>query len=302
MNLDYINSILVHYSIPQAISFEELPKTTSGNTSFKVVTPSGDFVLRQLVRQSTVGAAEELNIQTKLNTHGIRTPFYLKTKSGEVVAKVEDGNFVLSELIHGSRQPEDTIDLARDMGATLAIIHSTLTDIQITFNRQQWFNFDNAMYQLKEYNGPDKEFISAQTEIYSSILDKNLPHALTHGDFHTNNIFSADDKVTAVFDFESAEHTVRILDIARLYLTYVKVTGLNPDTILQAITEGYNSKANTHLQEKEYSEMKNAFIYVALVSSVSIANHGNSFSSAKYIEIAKNLIARQDTTLIYAPN
>jgi len=294
MSLDYINAVLEQYSVEHASSFEELPQTTSRNTSYRVTTPSCEYVLRQLVRQSVAGATEELYIQTELNAHGIKTPLYLNTNSGGVAVTEGASHFVLSKLLPGSRQPEDTIELAKDMGATLARIHNALPDLRITFNRQQWFNYDNALYQLKQYDGPDKEFISAQTAIYSSILNKDLPRTLTHGDFHTNNIFSADDKVTAVFDFESAEHTVRILDIARLYLTYVKVTDLNPKAILRAITEGYNSKASTPLQEKEYGEMENAFIYVALVSSVSIANRGNSFSSAKYVEIAKNLIAQQE--------
>lgn len=100
--------------------------------------------------------------------------------------------------------------------------------------------------------------------------------------------------MTAVFDFESAEYTVRILDIARLYLTYIKVTDLEPAEVIRAIISGYDSTAEISLTEFEHSKLNNAFIYVALVSSVSIYNHGNLISSSKYLDIAKDLIQSQE--------
>lgn len=247
-------------------------------------------MLRTLVRQSPEGAEAELRIQQILNENGVTTPLYIESQNGRVVVSAYEQHFVLSRRIPGSPQAEDTLRLAEDMGVTLAKMHKYLGGLQIPQNRQQWFNPTNAEYQLYKYVGPDKEFIKAKTHEHSFILDKHLPRALTHGDFHTNNIFSLNDRVTTVFDFESAEYTVRILDIARLYLTYIKVTDLEPQKVLVAILDGYNGEAELPLTHEEITELTNAFVYVALVSSVSIYNHGNTPSSAKYLEIAKQLI------------
>lgn len=290
MNLEKINRVLAYYAVSPAASFYELAKTTSGNMSYIVSTASGEYVVRTLVRQSPDGAVQESRIQHILNQNGISTPLFMQTTSGDIVCESDDAHFVLSKRIAGSRQSNDTLKLAGSMGSVLALMHNLLAEVRISFNRQQWFNPLNVQYQLQRYSGPDKAFIERQTARYSAILTKNLPHALIHGDFHTNNIFSAHDTVTAVFDFESAEYTVRILDIARLYLTYIKVTRLDPTQVVNTIIEGYNKKADTPLQNSEHAELANAFIYVALVTSVSIYNHGNSASSEKYLNIAKLLI------------
>ncbi len=290
MDLKTINQVLENYSVGEGTSYEKLPITTSGNISYMIVTQNGEYVLRTLVRQTRESASSEYEIQKRLNTQGIITPLYIQNNEGSVVTQVGNSCFALSTRILGSKQANDTIDLAKDMGRTLATIHNTLGDTKIPLNPQQWFNPRNISSQLESYTGPDKDFINQQTNIYSVILEKGLPKALTHGDFHTNNIFSRNDSVTAVFDFESAEYTVRILDLARLYLTYIKVTELDGDEVLNAIREGYNSAAQLKLTDVEIYEFQNACIFVALVSLVSIHNHGNSSSSQKYLEIVKNLI------------
>ena len=290
MTLDQIKQFCSAYDLPPPVSFAELPKTTSGNTSYLINTVEKQYVLRLLIRQGIRSVNDEHTIQKSLNNSGITTPIYLISLNGNLAEKIDNNAAVISELIPGTRQPEDTIELAYDMAATLANIHSILSTTQISFNEQQWFNPINTTCQLKKYTGPNKSFILEMTEKYESILHTNLPLAVTHGDLHTNNIFSSNDKVTAVFDFESAEYTVRILDIARLYLTYIKVTDLEPRKVLNSIIKGYNSAAEKPLVEAELVELPKSFIYVALVSSVSIYNHGNDFSSDKYLTIAKNLI------------
>jgi len=290
MILKQIKEYASRYSISQPLSFEELPATTSGNTSYIINTSDKSYVLRTLVRQSVENANDEHAIQILLDNARITVPLYIQSTESNIVETINNTSVVVSELIPGSRQPDDTLELAKNMGMSLAKIHDTLSTIHISFNEQQWFNPKNTKYQLKIYTGPEKEFIALMTQEYSSILKNDLPLAVTHGDFHTNNIFSAKDRVTAVFDFESAEYTVRILDIARLYLTYIKVTDLEPRKVLNSIIEGYNFATESPLIEVELMELPKAFIYVALVSSVSIYNHGNNFSSAKYLAIAKNLI------------
>jgi len=291
MNLEQINVFLADYNIGNARLFKQLPKTTSGNDSFVVTTDDNmQYVLRKLVRQTDTGAENERQIQTALRSVNIVCPLYLTTNSGGVATTKNNTSVVVSRLVEGSRQPQDTIELAGNMGSTLALIHNSLQNIHISPNEQQWFNLTNAKHQLNSYAGPEKDYIRRKTNEYSSILNKDLPQALTHGDFHTNNIFSANNAVTAVFDFESAEYTVRILDIARLYLTYRKVTMLEPSRILDVIISNYSDSCILPLTRQEIAELYNACIYAALVSSVSIYNQGNTYSSQKYLEIAKSLM------------
>jgi Ser/Thr protein kinase RdoA (MazF antagonist) len=290
MTLGEIKQFCSIYDVPLPVSFKELPRTTSGNTSYVINTDDKKYVLRLLIRQGIDSVKDEHNIQRLLNNSGITTPIYIRSLKGNLAEQIGDNVAVISELIPGARQTEDTIELAYNMSATLAVIHNILSTTQVSFNEQQWFHPRNVSSQLQTYNGPDKSFITETMDRYKVILRANLPLALTHGDFHTNNIFSLNDEVTAVFDFESAEYTVRILDIARLYLTYIKVTNLEPQEVCKSLIEGYDSAAERHLTKDELAELPKAFVYVALVSSVSIYNHGNDFSSSKYLAIAKDII------------
>lgn len=292
MTKDAISKLLAQYNLPVDYTIQTLPKTTSGNDSYVIETSQGKYVLRHLVRQSKSSAEQEYKIQECLSRHGITTPMYIRNSDGNLVSQF-DGEFgVLSEFINGSRQKVDSLELAYNMGHTLAHIHKNLGDMPISFNREQWFNPQNADHQLSMYNGPEKDFILQHTKNLYCVFDLNLPQAVIHGDFHTNNIFSENDRVTVIFDFESAEHTVRILDIARTYLTYIKVTNLTPSLVLDKIISGYDSTATHKLTLEEHENLINSFIYVALISSVSIHNHGNEYSSIKYLEIAKKLINR----------
>lgn len=290
MTDDTLSNLFNQYDLGSMLGATALPKTTSGNDAYIISSSTGkEYVLRTLVRQSVVGAEGERGIQKALRGAGIITPLYLYTKHDRVVATTGDVSAVISEKVEGSRQAVDTLELAYDMGITLARMHDALREVPVISNEQQWFDMTNAMTQLKLYAGPEKEYIERATHELASLFDRELPRAVIHGDFHTKNIFSADDKVTAVFDFESAEHTVRILDIARTYLTYRKVTDLDPKDIFVNITKGYTAAANEPLTQPEYENFQDACIFVALVSLVSIYNHGNAPSSAKYLEIAHHL-------------
>lgn len=291
MNLEQLTHFASAFGIHYLGGFHQLPKTTSGNDSYVLVTVNNDrYVLRTLSRQSIIGATEERSLQLKLREAGVVCPVYMITSGGDIVVTIHDISAVMSQYIPGARQDVDTLQLAGAMASMLATIHTALTGIELTPNRQQWFNLENVDQELSVYTGPDLEFIRKNIHNYARIFEMDLPKALTHGDFHTHNVFSEQDTVTAVFDFESAEYTIRILDLARLYLTYIKVTDLNPYDVLRVIVEHYSQSHPTGLTAEEISELPHALIYVALVSSVSIHNHGNEFSSKKYFDIAKRLI------------
>jgi Ser/Thr protein kinase RdoA (MazF antagonist) len=290
MNNDILNAILEQYMLGQAASFVSLPKTTSGNDAFVVTLSNGDeYVVKKLARQSEESAINECDIQRILEQNGILTPHYILSQQNSVVVNIANSQYAVSKKLTGSRQVTDTLELACDMGRVLAKMHNIVNGVEITANEQQWFRPDNALRQLDIYDGPEKQYIYKTTSKLFALFDTNLPITFTHGDLHTKNIFSADDKVTVVFDFESADYSLRILDIARTYLTYRKSTDLNSDEILKNILAGYGNAASSTLSMDEKKNLNNAFMYVALITLVSIYNHGNYDSSAKYLEIVHTL-------------
>lgn len=293
MNKSILSLIIEQYGIGQMASFVPLPKTTSGNDAYAIILSSGDeYVVKKLARQSKESAINEYEIQRLLERNEIQTPRYILSLQNTVVVDVESSQYVLSKKLVGSKQAMDTLALARDMGRVLAKMHSVVVGVEITPNEQQWFRRSNVLQQLDMYDGPEKQYIHKTTSKLFALLDAGLPVTFTHGDLHTNNIFSANDKVTVIFDFESADYSLRIFDIARTYLTYRKVTELNPDEILENILTGYEAATSVPLNTGEKKNLNDAFMYVALISLVSIYNHGNHGSSAKYLEIVHTLDAQ----------
>ncbi len=156
MTNDQIKEYALLYDISQPLSFEELPKTTSGNISYIIDTPNKQYVLRVLVRQGIESANNEHVIQALLDNAGVKAPLYIQSIRGNIVETINNTSIVISEFIPGSRQPEDTIELAKSMGSMLAKIHNILSTTHILFTEQQWFNPRNTKTQLERYTGPEK--------------------------------------------------------------------------------------------------------------------------------------------------
>lgn len=292
MNDSKVADILKQFGMRGVVSWKLLPPTTSGNDTYSVdLGDRGVYVLKTLVRQSRESAEAEYKIQQLLSEAGIVTPRYLPSIDNAITVEYSSVQYVLSPSIDGFRQDVDTLQLAKDMGCVLAKMHYAVKGIALLPNEQQWFNPRNVISQLKVYNGPDKEYIADKSTKLFSLFEKGLPVSFTHGDLHTKNIFSENDKVTAVFDFESAEYSLRIFDLARTYLTYRKVTDLKPGDILNSLLAGYDSATCMRLAVDEVDCLNDAFIYVALLTAVSIYNHGNAPSSSAYLCIARQIEA-----------
>jgi Ser/Thr protein kinase RdoA (MazF antagonist) len=109
-----------------------------------------------------------------------------------------------------------------------------------------------------------------------------------HGDLWLGNVFAEGDRVTAVFDMETAEHTYRILDLARTYLSARRETELDPKTLLDTLYEGYNSAAATPLTAEERSNFGLAFQYVAGVCALWNALHDVGRGAEIYLDLGEN--------------
>jgi len=90
------------------------------------------------------------------------------------------------------------------------------------------------------------------------LYDAGLPVANIHGDLWASNVFAENGRITAVFDLETTEKTLRVIDLGRTAIDLtldMKRTSV-PD-VLEILRDGYDEvDALTH---KERDALPDAF-------------------------------------------
>jgi len=256
------------------------------------VTSSDDqrYFLKILKEQSPKAIAVEAQMQQRLINAGLGTPEYLEIRSGNYVGEHGGEKFVLSKYIPGESPKTVTPKLVASLGATLARIHRCFEGVTIPDNDMQWLNLERAERDIASYSGPAKSTLSNLISFGRIIFDHDLPKAITHGDLWLSNVFTADDEVTTVFDLETAERTVRIIDLARTYTSLRFNSDYSSGEIVDMLTAGYNSEAEQALSEEEMQSMNRAIAYTCGVCATWHAIHGTRYKDP-YIQLGSEAMS-----------
>lgn len=230
---------------------------------FEVTTDSGEvYYLKVLRDQRTQTIEKEVEMQKRLKASGIVSPEYLEITPGRYVGQYKDERFVISRRVDGASPKAVTPKLINNLGATLAKLHDCLEGITIPSNSMQWLSPARVGSDLRSYSGDARETIDALLEYGLLIFDQNLPTAVIHGDLWLSNVFAEEDEVNTVFDLETAEDTVRIIDIARTYTSLRFNSDYTTDQVIDNLLAGYNTRAKLPLTPEEVANMSRAIAFV----------------------------------------
>jgi Ser/Thr protein kinase RdoA (MazF antagonist) len=260
------------------------------NDVYDLINSSGQgYVMKVLkAHQDPKTINLETHIQTRLNAAGIKTPQYLDFGDNNFIGEQNECRFTLSRRIKGKIPIIITSELVFDFGATLARIHDCLKNVTIPLNRMQWFNPEIAQAALDACEELPKDKLTMLVNKGTELFSLRLPEATIHGDLWLGNTFAEKDKVTAVFDFERAQNTARIIDLARTYASMRKETVFPVQQIIDLLTTGYDSTAAIPLTRIENDNFKLAIAYVSGVIATWHATNGNRYTR-RYIEIGEEL-------------
>lgn len=248
------------------------------------------FFLKILKTQLPEVVATEVRMQQRLLASGLRTPEYLEIKPDEYVGNHGDIRFILSKYIPGESPKDVTPDLIESFGVTLAKIHDALKGVDVPPSNMQWLNPERVQEDLNGYEGDVKSELVRLMDAGQVIFDRNLPMAVTHGDLWMSNVFAENNTITTVFDLETAEYTVRLVDLARTFTSMRFNSGLNSDEIIEALTRGYDSVAETSLTEEERANFNLAIAFVAGACATWHAVHGTRYKDP-YIKFGNEALA-----------
>ena len=185
------------------------------NHSYLVTTEAGSaYVVKQLVHQQASLLPNDLAIQQQLLSGGIAAPRYLQSPGGEYLYRQAGVSAVVSARIEGVHPSALTPRLARQMGSMLARYHQAVRSLPLA--HAGWLNRRDAGSPANGHSGP-AEAALALLRAGSIIFEAPLPQGIIHGDFHTGNLLvrsEADAEIVAVLDFEEAQASSLLVDIA----------------------------------------------------------------------------------------
>ncbi|MDQ5972461.1 MAG: homoserine kinase type [Patescibacteria group bacterium] len=293
-NLDTpeLNQLFHSYVDDELVSSERNPDAFA-NDVYNLTDMNGQrYVMRVLKTQLPETVQVEAAMQIRLAEAGVRTPAYIELEGGGFVGMHDGTSFTLSKRIEGEAPKSASLELVADFGATLAKLHNSLEGMDVPPSKMQWFNLNNAEEDLAAYDGPLKDKLTNLIENGKSLFELDLPKSVTHGDLWLGNVFADGDKVTAVFDLETAENTYRIIDLARTYLSMRMETEYSSQELIDKLLDGYNAAAKEPLTAEERKAFGLAVAYAAGVCATWNAAHNTRYSGP-YIALGEEALAAQ---------
>lgn len=180
--------------------------------------------------------------------------------------------------------------MIESFGATLAVVHDALDGVNIPPSNMQWLNLERVEDDLSGYDGEAKPEIVKLVQAGKVIFERDLPKAVTHGDLWMSNVFAENNTITAVFDLETAEYTVRLVDLARTFTSMRFNSDLASSQIIELLTKGYNTTAEIPLTHEEIENFNLAIAFVAGACATWHAVHGTRYRDP-YIKFGNEALA-----------
>lgn len=283
---------LFHTYSPEDIVTATRSTEAFANEVYDVTDAKGRrYFLKILKNQLPEAIAIEAHMQQLLLAAGIQTPEYLHIKPGAYVGNHAGTRFILSKYIPGESPTTVTPALIESLGKTLAKLHDALAGVTIPPSNMQWLNLRRVMRDLSGYEGPVKQDLLQLVQAGKVIFERNLPKAVTHGDLWMSNVFAKGDEITTVFDLETAEYTVRLIDLARTYTSMRFNSDYPSKEIIGLLIKGYDAAAKKTLSTQEQANFNLAIAYVSGACGTWHAVHGTRYRDP-YIRFGKESLLR----------
>lgn len=209
------------------------------NENVWVDTPHGCFVLK--FYKSHLYAADDirsiLDVQGRVRAAGVPTPELVRNREGQLLTETEteQGCYLLSAFVPGSHHPRMAIPerAAYEMGRTLGRLHDVLQRVPGA-EPYRWpdpVETAERLERLLEAAERQRAASPVDEAAYRALRGKldglerldgqhralyELPSQWVHGDYHeTNVLFTSDDQVAAVLDFDNLRSRPRGHELMR---------------------------------------------------------------------------------------
>jgi Ser/Thr protein kinase RdoA (MazF antagonist) len=258
------------------------------NESYFVELANGDSIVVRILKLTTPERArQEVTIQQALISAGMTTPVSQTLKDGDIVGEVNGLPFTISHMIEGQHPLVVNDDLVAEFGRVLARFHNAAQQLEIAGS--SWLTEPTISREIAAVDDPTMRSRLRQMRDNALYLyDAGLPVTNIHGDLWVSNVFAENGRITAVFDLETTEKALRVMDLGRTAIDLSLAMRTTPvRDILEMLRDGYE-EVDT-LKVKERDALPDAFRLAVVACSAWHYNNGFQDYSVDAMQYAESL-------------
>ncbi|HEY3250272.1 MAG TPA: homoserine kinase [Ignavibacteria bacterium] len=203
--------------------------TGAVQTNFLLQTTKGKFVFRYYENRSENSVLFESGLIKYLNEKNYPCPVQFRNKHGKSVCTYKGNPFIIFEYVEGKHlknpnenQKNELVKKAAELQNITKGYKPKNTNFRLNYNAEdcrdlarkvtERINTVNAREKLKWF----------ESELLKLELPKSLPKGICHCDFHFSNVLFKDSKFNALIDFDDANYTFLVYDLAALINPFIK--------------------------------------------------------------------------------
>lgn len=219
--------ILSNYNLGKLIHFEPIANGTV-ETNYFITTTLGKFVFRYYEERSKESVQFEVNLIRYLKKRDYPCPAIYKSKHGRYVNFYNGKPYVLFEFIQGVHVENPTEEQRRQLIKMAAELQNITRNYRPSYKTARWnYRIDLcrklAHREAERINTVDsrEKLKWLENELTKLELPRPLPKGICHCDFHFSNVLFKDGKIRALLDFDDANYTYLLFDLAYLMESFV---------------------------------------------------------------------------------
>lgn len=240
-NLDDID--LAAVTARYGIHDPDLEPLTGGmaNSSFKLRSGSGEFVLTVLDNQDLTGARELAERTQALFQRGVPTTEVIPDVDGCTVSVIDSRPVILKRWIHGEVHDPLPDDLLSPAGRLLARLHGVPTDVPGLPVRTRRLS---TKLEAEIDHFPDRGFAQWLTQRFQHVHaredEMERSSVVIHGDLFADNLLVSPERELFVIDWETASLDDPLLDVGMAIVGLARIDGTLIPHRAQKLVDGYS--------------------------------------------------------------
>ncbi len=245
-----------HFTIGDVLSVKK-EKEGMANSSYKVTTASGDFLLRISLRHTFYQVGYEVKLLNILKN--LPTPKLIADKQGRYLRKFLGRTAILYRYLPGRTVKRLANSHLQEIGSFLGKYHRQVEGFSSPVKRYRFYECSDAMirhtYQrivrsdLKKFK---KEIDYLVTIIKSFRLPADLPQGAMHIDVKPENLFFTNSRLTGVVDFDNSYIGPLVLDLANTIMWNCARSGRLDFAKVKVLLKSYQRQRRLFQREINY--------------------------------------------------
>jgi Ser/Thr protein kinase RdoA (MazF antagonist) len=183
---------------------------------YKVQTKKKDYILKVYQNHQIDLVNRTVKVMHHCMKHGILVPKLYQTNDQRDFFRQEDQIGILMDAIQGHAPSKDNIEAFAKLAKALHKVFkdTPLTKIE-TFGKAYYIDRFKILLEDQDYDPiKSKKWLNFLDEDYLGI--EQNPESFCHGDFHNENMIEDANKNLYLIDFDAANYTSSIIDIASI--------------------------------------------------------------------------------------